>query len=509
MTLVRLIVLIAVCSIGISFPAGMLQAFSFNGPAGNISVDRTRADDPELDALSNALAHYVMGGIYDNYGKTRSAIAEYEEALSYRDDVADIYIKMGADFLLLGELTNAGERLNKAIEIDPGNIRSYLLLAVVHTAKGEYREAQIQHEKVLEQNPDDLRTLGFLSDLFVLRKQYDKAADIYERMLKIDQNNAFLYFNLGIIYSKADQLGKAEESLKKAIELDKSYVEAQMVLGFVYEVEGNLRDAIKQYRNVVEINPAHKEAHARLGHVYFRQGEMDEAIGEIRELIRLDPHSPESHLKLFSIYVIRNRYDDAKAVLEEALAQGVSEAVIYASLGYVSILDKDYKQAIEYYKIAVRKEPKDILYRFYLGVATNRSGNKKKAIHILEGCVSGDIDFPEIYNYLGYLYVEEGKNLDRAVKLIRKALELDPENGAYLDSLGWAYYKKGMMAEALEYMKRAVEGLPNDSTVRDHLGDVYFSMGNTEKAGQEWRKAFGLDPGNAMIREKLEDLKKR
>ncbi len=503
MILFRVVVSAIACLSFILFPADLSRAFSFYGSAGDVVIDRTRRDDPGFKALSGALAHYLMGSIYDNFGRTAPAISEYSKALVHRDDVAAVYARLGADFLLLGKLEDARAQLKKAMELAPQQIKPCLLLAVVYTAEGEYQKAQAQYEKVLEKDPENIRVLAFLSDLFIVQENLGKAAEIYERMLRISPNDAFLYFNLGVIYSKTDQLVKAEESLKKAIEIDKGYTEAQMVLGVVYEIEGELREAAKQYEVVTKIDPSDPYAHARLGHVYFRLGRVDEAIGQIRVLMSLDPRSPDPYLKIFSIYIIRNRYDDARAVLNEALANGISEAVIHASLGYLAILEQKYEQAVGHYTVAAEKDPGNGLYGFYLAAALERAGKEEEAMRLLEECVSDGTEFAEVYNYLGYMYADAGRDLDRAIVLIRKALELDPGNGAYIDSLGWAFYRKGMLEEALGYMKEAAGLLPDDPVVREHLGDVYFSMGAVEKARQAWKKALELDPVSLRIKEKL------
>jgi len=109
-------------------------------------------------------------------------------------------------------------------------------------------------------------------------------------------------------------------------------------------------------------------------------------------------------------------------------------------------------------------------------------------------------------NSLGYLYVENDINLDEAVSLINQALEIDPENGAYIDSLGWAYYKKGMLPQALDKLKKAAE-LLQDPVILDHLGEVYSKMNLKDLAKESWQKSLKLDANQTKVKEKLEKLK--
>jgi tetratricopeptide (TPR) repeat protein len=108
------------------------------------------------------------------------------------------------------------------------------------------------------------------------------------------------------------------------------------------------------------------------------------------------------------------------------------------------------------------------------------------------------------------MFADEGIKLDEAVVLIRKALAFEPENGAFLDSLGWAYFKLGRVDEALAELLRAVKYTRRaDATIYEHLGDVYFRKGMLQEATREWDRALTLDETNTILRQKLDDLRKR
>ncbi|MFH1665799.1 MAG: tetratricopeptide repeat protein [Candidatus Omnitrophota bacterium] len=502
MTLRRPLILVLVCVICVLSPAVFPGAYSYAGQT-ETYIDRSRITVPAIRDVSDALAHYIMGVMYDNDGNTQAAVSEYEAALAHKEDIAEIYFKMGSDFLVLGSLTKAAEIVTKGQALEPENTKSYLLLAIIYTAQGNLDKAQEQYEEALKYDPEDLKVLTFLSDLFIIRKQLDKAAEIYERILRIRNDDAFLYFNLGIIYTKLNLFEKAEKNLEKAITVDRDYLEAQLVLGVLYEIDGKFAEAIKQHNRVIEIDPLNKDAYVRLGQLYHRLGDTDKAIEQNRVLMKLDVRSPDPYLRNFSIYLSGEEYGKAEAVLLEALRNNVSDAVIYASLGYLANVKKDYDKAVEYYTVAVAEDPANHTYRFYLAAVMDQAGGRRETVTILEGLVAEDTQMPEAYNYLGYIYVEDGKDLERAALLIKKAVDMDPENGAYLDSLGWAYYKLGMLDEALEQIKKAVERIPDDAIIRSHLGDIYFAKGDRTAALVEWQKALDMDPGNRELRGKI------
>ena len=134
------------------------------------------------------------------------------------------------------------------------------------------------------------------------------------------------------------------------------------------------------------------------------------------------------------------------------------------------------------------------------------AGEKEESIIRLKRSIELDPGDPEALNYLGYMYAEENKNLDEAEALIKKALRISPENGAYIDSLGWVYFKKGMFEEARKELEKARAIIGEDPVVYDHLGDVYLKTGSLDKAKEAWIKSIELKE-DKKVKEKLETLK--
>ncbi len=118
-----------------------------------------------------------------------------------------------------------------------------------------------------------------------------------------------------------------------------------------------------------------------------------------------------------------------------------------------------------------------------------------------------DPNYPDALNYLGYLNAEDAVDLEEAKGLIERALMLDPDNGAYLDSLGWVYYQMGQTEQAIVYLEHAAQMLPIDPVVFDHLGDAYFRQRDLKGARRNWEKALELDAQQTEIQTKLNRLR--
>jgi tetratricopeptide (TPR) repeat protein len=107
------------------------------------------------------------------------------------------------------------------------------------------------------------------------------------------------------------------------------------------------------------------------------------------------------------------------------------------------------------------------------------------------------------------MFAERGQNLDEAVQLITKALEIEPENGYFIDSLGWAFYQQGRYPEALRELKRAVERAKEDPVIFDHLGDAFAKNGFDDDALAAWEKSLQLDPASEGVKQKIDDARSR
>jgi tetratricopeptide (TPR) repeat protein len=151
--------------------------------------------------------------------------------------------------------------------------------------------------------------------------------------------------------------------------------------------------------------------------------------------------------------------------------------------------------------------------RFYLeyGAAAQEAGLYDKAADLFRKAIAMDpANAAEPYNYLGYMWAEQNIHLDEAEDAVKRALQLDPDNGAYLDSMAWVEYRQGKYDQALEHLKRAVENLPReDAVVFEHLGDVYLKLNRMSQALEAWQKAKTLDPSNKDLAAKIDAQKTR
>jgi tetratricopeptide (TPR) repeat protein len=169
-------------------------------------------------------------------------------------------------------------------------------------------------------------------------------------------------------------------------------------------------------------------------------------------------------------------------------------------------------RAIEILESTIKTFPKEPVVQLYLASLYNDAGRDADAERLLRQMVATDPSNADALNHLGYMLARSGRNLDEAITLVNRALKSEPDNGAYLDSLGWAYFKRGDLSEAEKYLSEAARKLPDNSEILDHLGDLYARQGRWQEAIDAWSRALKSDPEGvdlAAVQKKIEDARAR
>jgi tetratricopeptide (TPR) repeat protein len=222
------------------------------------------------------------------------------------------------------------------------------------------------------------------------------------------------------------------------------------------------------------------------------------------EMEALDQIKPDSPLwvnvqiqKAFALNSLE-RVDDAKVQLEQLIDKNPKDTRPLDALGNILRSHERYGEARDFYTRALKlipKPDKDNWTLFYSrGVCNERLKDWGAAESDFKEALSLSPDESLVLNYLGYSWIDQGQNLKQAMDYIRKAVKLKPDDGYYVDSLGWAYYRVGNLPAAVENLERAVELKPDDPIINDHLGDAYWKVGRTLEAKYQWQQALTLKP---------------
>jgi tetratricopeptide (TPR) repeat protein len=327
-----------------------------------------------------------------------------------------------------------------------------------------------------------------LSQIASESKVLDKLVPILRLAIKNDPNPADDYTELADTLTRLGKFDEAAVALDEFLAKYPNRRNARLLvaMGQVRANAGKMEAALEAYREALKLEPNDPEVLRPVSIGLSRAGKADEGLELARGVLKLDPANPDFNQVVGVILTQAGKNEEAiahyKGLLERFPNNDDLVKLARSSLSGIYVTLEDYAKGEAELEVLLEKDPDD----------------------------------PGINNDLGYLYADQGKNLEKAEAMIRKAVAEEPNQYAYLDSLGWVLFKRGKVKEAVVHLEKAA-ALPNgsaDATIVDHLGDVYFRLHEYAKAKGAWEKAAKVladahppDKRLAEVRKKLESLK--
>ncbi|MBM4147781.1 MAG: tetratricopeptide repeat protein [Lentisphaerae bacterium] len=437
-----------------------------------------RLDDSEL-ATARALALYATAAVREADGGLQS------------DDAADMLVR--------------------AHELDPDAYRVTARAAAALLRTGRMDEAISLLEQACKREPRSLAR----ADLAVACEaagRTDDAVRHYRKAVEIAPQYDVLHIQLvRVLFSaKRDQ-----EALEAISDGRKKASNPQTLVSFCYRMAADfvsareISRAAACFEFLLPDSPENEnDIRMLLAGLYEDMGDKDAAIRHLDTVTRSAAPRPDAFVNLALLQRGTDR-DKAAGTLSRALARMPGDQTILLSVAVFQMQDGKLEEAVESFRlaeqVAASSPEKPLTSAFYLhfGSACEQAGEHRQAEEVFRRGLEKYPDDHAILNYLAYMWADAGINLGEARRLVEHALELEPANGAYVDTLAWVAYREGKFGEALELMLKAAALLPEDPVVLDHLGDVYDALGRREDAAECWKKSLAADPTDDNVREKL------
>ena len=291
----------------------------------------------------------------------------------------------------------------------------------------------------------------------------------------------------------------------------KSKALAHYILAVSNDFNGRTVEAISEYERSIALNNQEVLPHLRLATYYLRLSLFDKAIKQLKDVLKLDPANSQGHYLLGLIYSSQKKLDLAAAeyeqILKTASHDNPENLEIYTYLAQLYFSQEKYNQAIEQFKHIIAVNPKNASAYYFLGSSYLETHVPLKAKECFQKALSIEPRHDGALNSLAFMQAEQGNNLDDALRMVRQAIDIDPANGAYYDTLGWVLFRKGMNKEALVALQKALVYV-QDSIIFEHIGDVYYAIKEFALAYKNWQKSLDLDPNQARVRVKIQDIQK-
>jgi len=377
-------------------------------------------------------------------GQTLLAEEKYSEALKIYQklsdvtpDDSDVYLRIAQIYRELHQLDKAEENLVKARQYAPGNLEVMYNEAMLYQAQGRYDDA-----------------IRVLSDAATGIKGQSPTVPSRRRSL------AILYQQLGQLYRDTQNYQAAIYTFEELGHLgEEEDRRARMMIMDTYRAAKDLSKALQTGKEALAkypADPAIRTSHALL---LGENGQTDEAVKILRAQLHGEAGDRETYLNIAQVYERGRRYreaEEAARAAEVLPGQARENEMVWFLLGAIYERQKFFDKAEEQFKKVLAVNPKNA----------------------------------PVLNYYGYMLGDLGIRLDEAEALVQQALKEDPFNGAYLDSLGWIYFKENKLGASESTLRKAVERERHDATIHSHLGDLFAKTGRGDLAAAEWEKSL-------------------
>jgi len=514
----------------------------------------------------NVEDHLLLGRLYSLNKDLQKAENEFKTAVKLQPDSEEAVTTLAYLYNEEGDTSRATQVLS-AIPEASRSAKLYSALGYTYEQQKQYKNAISAYRHAIEMDRDNLDAIRGLAQNLMNDGQADAALEQYKVIADANPEDAQTYVRIAEIYRKQGKFDLALESLKKAESMVQDSVEVPYSMAAVYQAQGRFDEASQILQNLLKktektdgnYNQSERNNRAvfleRLGSVYRDQGNTQLAVDTFRKLLALgDENAVRGYQQIIDTYRESKQWQQATAVAKEAtqklpnnrdlrmvldgqladtgepdkalkdvrsMLKGTPEdREVYITLAQMNTRLKRWNEAEEALDKAeqLSTKPEDKAYVYFLrGSTYERQKKFEQAEEMFRKVLANDPQNAMTLNYLGYMLADRGIKLDEALGYIKKAVELDPSSGAYLDSLGWAYFKMGKYELAEENLIKASQRINTDPTVQDHLGDLYQKTGRLKLAAAHWERALNewnktvaaeLDPSDvARVQKKLESAK--
>jgi tetratricopeptide (TPR) repeat protein len=417
-----------------------------------------------------ALDHFIRGSVADVMEDRYRAIFHYQEALRCDSASPFIYVALAQDYVLLGNPVQAEVLLDRALRLQPGHVPALELKALLLRSLGRNEAAREVLRRLVQAAPGHVEHLRQLLAAEFVAGDFNEAQRLHERLKASGDDDGLLDRQVLAVYLTAGEFGRAATLLERMMTQDSSDA------GLVYA----------------------------LGSCRLQQGDTTRAEELIRRANGMEPGEPRYWIALAAICMGRQDFNCVTALVDSALARTPPQASLFSLKGLALYRTGRAAESIPVFRQAIELDSTMYVAVGSLALVYDELDSVDRAVELYERAIRLSDSAATYLNNLAYTYASRGTELERAKSLVRRALEIEPDNSAYLDTMGWVDYGLGDYRGAIRWLEKARRADPSNTATLEHLGDAHLKLGKRSKALRYYREALRMDPGNDELRRKVE-----
>lgn len=481
----------------------------------------------ELDPSNASLAQEIARA-HLRRDEVPEALAVLKDALKLNPQSAPLALRIAGVYVTsLRKFEPAERYARQALRAAPDLIEPYQMLYSIYRADGRPGEAAALLREAARRGNEDPVFWAGLGDLAVRQRVMDgnprdpaeaaTALGHYRRAAESGRQDPAVLLRALNFFFAGGHLEDAVSTARRLLVLQPSDVQSREKLSLALASLGRDDEALAELEKVTAENPASLMAYRAHGEILLKRGNEAGALDKFEKALLLHDEDPRLYLEIVDLCIKTDDPERAASWLARAREKftNLPELPFYEAqlLGHL----KRWREALNAMNVAAelaaRHQPSFLDAEFYFqhGVIAERAGEHEEAARHFLSCIEMDGGHAAALNYLGYMWAENGDNLADAENFIRRALEREPENAAYLDSLGWVLFQQGRYHEALGPLQRAsqLSAADPDPIIEEHLGDVLDKLGRRVEAIKAWERALALEGASDEIPAKLQAARGR
>lgn len=459
-----------------------------------------------VDSL-NVNAHYNLGQLYE-VQQPLKALTSYKKILEITGPEWNVLLKLAELNERLGKVEETIKTAEELLHLNPSDPQLQKLLIESYIKNDKLDKALTMVDDALEIFPDDINFIELRGNALVKLEKWDEGADEYKKIILKDDIPFETKMRIGTaFYSEAlndSSVIPYAERILLQIDSDTSDWQINAFLGELANKREDDSLTLHYFRKSIDLAQLNSELRIRLGQILFEDEDYTNTAIEMERAVKKFPNNHVINFILGLSLAQNSDHLGALPYLEKAVTLNPND--LNTTLAYCYSLDQTDREddALVYLNRALRIDPKNIQALGMMGLIYDGKGEYTKSDSIYSIAVNIDSSDIMILNNFAYSLAERGKDLDLALEMVQKAIDEEPDNSSYLDTIGWVYYKLGDYPKAKEYIYKAIEQDENNATLLDHLGDIYFKLGNEKKALKYWKSSLEIDDSNEKIQIKIE-----
>jgi tetratricopeptide (TPR) repeat protein len=477
---------------------------------------KTKSHDKAITTLRNLLADEpympeaisLLAEVYTTAGRNADALELLKEAVA---ENPDFYGALGNAYDKAQRFSDAADAFGKASAAEPSDqdVKIKWAFALMN-AGGDQQASQAKKilTDVVRTSPNSGWPLYLLSQVQRETGDLEGSEQSARRLLAVAPTRAWGPHALAQVLEQRREYAKVVEALEPLVtkpapgrETDVSLMLTH--LGFAYLELGRYDNSVASFERALSLTPDDGALGTYLIQALLASRKYDQALKLVREKRQKD--AKDVRLARMEADALRGtgKVEEGAALLMGMADPGNPDPDVAFALAEYYAAAQRYGDAARVLKAQVTRFPDNLNVLFQYGAMLEKQKQYADAEKIFRQVIAKDPHHGPTLNYLGYMMADRGDRLAEAIALIRRAVDVDPRNLAYLDSLGWAHFKLNQLDQAEKYLKQAADELPRDSAVQEHYGDLLSKRGRRAEAIDAWKRALAGD-GESIDRGQIE-----